>query len=122
MKLCFLCGAWFHSDQIQRIEIDMKRQFICGKCAKQALLIAGQVKVPGWIAAVWQPRNLSHIASSGHDLSLSNEEIAELADSGRDTCFHHLHGVYTEWWDEFGIPEWLKSYEIIQEGEVKKSP
>jgi len=113
MKLCYLCGGIFLDEQAQEIQLDLKREYICEACAVRALLIAGQVKLPGWIAGFWQPRKLGQLVQQ-HGYYISNEQLADLCELGRDDCIALLQERYDEYWSDLGIPTWLKDQEIIQ--------
>jgi len=108
MTLCYLCGASYTDDEIQEVKIDLKREVVCEHCVRKVLLIAGQVRLPGWIAQVWQPRNLSQLASRKSYL-LDQEQVTSLCESSRDACLCRLNDAYNEWWNDFGIPAWLDS-------------
>ncbi len=110
---CDSCGAHHQLADLQRTEIHLKGEFICKDCVKRVLLIAGQVTLPGWINQVWQPRNLTHIAATKHNLLLSRDDVVELCDLGRESCLARLNDAYHEHWNDFTIEDWLKDREII---------
>lgn len=120
--LCDHCGAYKHPDDLQRIEIDLKGQFICSQCVKRILLMAGQVKREGWIAEVWQPRNLDHIASQHFNLMLTNDKVRQLCEEFREACICRLREAYLEFWKDEAIPEWFKHEEILDLENRAKNP
>lgn len=112
MKTCYLCGAFFQPDQVQEVMLDLKREWICEGCAKLAALIAGQVKIPGWIVGVWQPRNLRQLTSR-RGFVLEKDELADLCESGRTACMNFLQDSYNEYWNDFGLDVWLEDQQTI---------